>query len=219
MPQRETGPIGDPTAITIETTIGYMGAIDHQGVIRRFPELEWDDFSGSLILSPERVDEVVSWLKEDPAYRLDYLSCVSGVDYLEKEEKTRVRNEAGKMVVKTSLSPEKMEVVYHFYSMEKKTGPFILKQRVHSRENPVVTSLTPHYRGAELMEREVYDLFGIHFTGHPDLRRILMWEAFQHHPMRKDYVPPNDYEYEPTPHGDVLQRARERREELEGQSP
>ena len=196
-----------------------MTAIDHQGVIRQFPELEWDAFSGSLIVSPEKVAEVVSWLKEDPAYRLDYLSCVSGVDYLEKEVKTRVRNEAGKMVVKTSLSPEKMEVVYHFYSMEKKTGPFILKQRVLSRENPVVTSLTPHYRGAELMEREVFDLFGIRFTGHPDLRRILMWEGFQHYPMRKDYVPPNDYEYEPTPHGDVLERARERREELKGQSP
>ena len=127
-----------------------MAAIDHKGVIRQFPELEWEASSGSLILSPEKVDEVVSWLKEDPAYRLDYLSCVSGVDYLEKEVKTRVRNEAGKMVFKTSLSPEKMEVVYHFYSMEKKTGPFIMKQRVLSRENPVVGSLAPHYVGGRI---------------------------------------------------------------------
>ena len=196
-----------------------MTDIDHQGVLRQFPDLQWEASSGSLIVHPQKVAEVILWLKQDPDYRLDYLSCVSGVDYLEKEVKTRVRNEAGKMMVKKTLSPEKMEVVYHFYSMEKKTGPFIVKQRVLSRENPVVTSLTPHYRGAELMEREIYDLFGIHFTGHPDLRRILMWEAFEHYPMRKDYVPPNDYEYEPTPHGEVIERARERREELEERSP
>ena len=194
-----------------------MANFNHQLVIQQFPELAWDEFSDSLIVPPEKAAEVVSWLKENPAYRLDYLSCVSGVDYLEKEVKTRTRNEEGKLVVNTSISPEKMEVVYHFYSMEKKTGPFIVKQRATSRESPTVTSLTPLYRGAEFMEREVFDLFGIRFTGHPDLRRILMWDAFEHYPMRKDYTPPNDYEYEPTPHGEVIERARERREQLKGQ--
>ena len=84
-----------------------------------------------------------------------------------------------------------------------------------TRENPVVTSLTPIYRGAELMEREVYDLFGIHFNDHPDLCRILMWDEFEHYPMRKDYTPPNDYEYEPTPHAEVIELADERRKEME----
>jgi NADH-quinone oxidoreductase subunit C len=69
-------------------------------------------------------------------------------------------------------------------------------------------SLTPIWRAAEFQEREVFDLFGIIFTGHPDLRRILMWDGFKDYPMRRDYVDPDDYEYEPTPHDDVLKRAQ-----------
>jgi NADH-quinone oxidoreductase subunit C len=69
-------------------------------------------------------------------------------------------------------------------------------------------SLTPLWRAAEFQEREIYDLFGVHFIGHPDLRRILMWDEFKDHPMRKDYVPPDDFEWEPTPHGDVLAKAQ-----------
>jgi NADH-quinone oxidoreductase subunit C len=69
-------------------------------------------------------------------------------------------------------------------------------------------SLTPVYRGAEFQEREVYDLFGVVFDGHPDLRRLLLWEGFQDYPMRKDYTEPDDYQYEPTPHGMVLEKAR-----------
>ena len=149
--------------------------------------------------------------------KLDFLSCVSGVDYMEGEVKTKARNAEGKMEVIITKTPDKMEVVYHLFSMEKKIGPLVVKQRVMTRENPVVTSLTPLYRGAELMEREVYDLFGIEFTDHPDLRRILMWDEFEHYPMRKDYTPPNDYDYEPTPHDDVIERAKERQTELEGQ--
>ncbi len=68
-------------------------------------------------------------------------------------------------------------------------------------------SLTSVWRAAELQEREIFDLYGIVFTGHPDLRRLLMWDGFKDHPMRKDYVEPDDYEYEPTPHDAVLARA------------
>ena len=191
--------------------------INHEAILQHFPNLEWEEDTRSLIVSPEKVTEVVTWLKEHPMMKLDYLSCVSGVDYIESEVKTKARNEEGKMEVIITKTPDKMEVVYHLFSMEKKIGPLVIKQRVMTRENPVVTSLTPVYRGAELMEREVFDLFGIHFTGHPDLRRILMWDEFEHYPMRKDYTPPNDYDYEPTPHADVIERANERQEELEGQ--
>ena len=71
-----------------------------------------------------------------------------------------------------------------------------------------VPSLTPVWRACEFQEREVFDLFGVKFEGHPDLRRILMWDEFTAHPMRKDYVEPDDYEWEPTPHGAVLDKAK-----------
>ena len=64
------------------------------------------------------------------------------------------------------------------------------------------------WRSADFQEREIYDLYGIIFEGHPDLRRLLMWDEFKDHPMRKDYVAPDDYEWEPTPHGSVLDRAK-----------
>jgi NADH-quinone oxidoreductase subunit C len=80
-------------------------------------------------------------------------------------------------------------------------------------------SLTPIWRSAEFQEREIFDLYGVRFDGHPDLRRILMWDEFEDHPMRKDYREPDDYEWEPTPHDDVLARAKQHyapRPELDG---
>jgi len=112
--------------------------------------------------------------------------------------------------VKKTSRPGYLEAVYHLYSMEKKLGPVILRQRTGDRTDQVhLTSLTPIWRGCEFQEREVWDLYGVIFEGHPDLRRILMWDGFKDHPMRKDYVPPDDYEYEPTPHDEVLARAKE----------
>ena len=70
-------------------------------------------------------------------------------------------------------------------------------------------SLTPVWRSAEFQEREIFDLFGIVFEGHPDMRRIMMWDDFEGHPMRKDFVEADDYEYEPTPHDAVLKRCQE----------
>jgi len=80
--------------------------------------------------------------------------------------------------------------------------------RTENRKDKVsLPSLTPVWRSAEFQEREIFDLYGIHFEGHPDLRRILMWDEFEGHPMRKDYVEPDDYEYEPTPHAGVLEKS------------
>ena len=98
--------------------------------------------------------------------------------------------------------------------MAKKHGPVVLRMRTVNRTDQVeLPSLTPIWRSAEFQEREVFDLYGIVFTGHPDLRRILMWDGFKDHPMRKDYVEPDDFEYEPTPHDEVLKRAQEHKEQ------
>ena len=102
-----------------------------------------------------------------------------------------------------------LEAVYHLYSMELKHGPLILRMRTGNRTDKAqLPSLTPIWRGAEFQEREIYDLYGIVFDGHPDLRRILMWDGFQDYPMRKDYVEPDDYEYEPTPHDEILEKTQ-----------
>jgi NADH-quinone oxidoreductase subunit C len=160
---------------------------------------------------------VAKFLRADPALRFDYASNVTGVDWpeLELSEKIKIKKivegvEKEVEEVKKTLRPGYLEVVYHLYSMELKLGPLIIRLRTENRTDKVrVPSLTPVWRGAEFQEREIFDLYGVVFDGHPDLRRILMWEGFKDFPMRKDYVEPNDYEYEPTPHDEVHDKAKE----------
>lgn len=183
-------------------------AIDLTAVLERFPDLEVEEGSGALIVSPAIASQVAEFLRDEPRYSFDYLSNVTGVDYLAGERKEKRVNDEGKTEIVKIQEPARMDVVYHFYSINLNHGPVTLKQRIADRDNPVATSLMPLFRSAELQEREVYDLFGIHFDGHSDLRRILMWEEFEDFPMRRDYCEPDDYEYEPTPHGDVLEKAK-----------
>ena len=89
-------------------------------------------------------------------------------------------------------------------------GRVILRLRTANRIDQVtLPSLTPVWRSCEFQEREVFDLYGVVFSEHPDLRRILMWDEYKDYPMRKDYVEPDDYEWEPTPHGGVLEKAKQ----------
>ncbi len=170
----------------------------------------------SLLIGAAKAVEIAAFLRDDPELRFDYASNVTGVDWPERVVKERVtateevdgETKEGKKVVETKI-PGFLEAVYHLYSMERKHGPLVVRLRTGDRENNVtLPSLTPVYRGAEFQEREVYDLYGIRFDGHPDLRRLLMWENFADYPMRKDYTPPDDYEYEPTPHDAVLEKAK-----------
>ena len=170
----------------------------------------------SLLLDPGQALLVARWLRDDPKLRLDYPSNVTGVDWpdLVTKEKVKVKKMVDGVEKEFEETVEKtragyLEVVYHLYSMELKHGPVIIRMRTGNRTDQVrVPSLTPVWRGAEFQEREAYDLFGIVFDGHPDLRRILMWDEFQDYPMRKDYVEPDDYEWEPTPHDEVLEKAK-----------
>lgn len=178
----------------------------------------------SLLLVPGSAIAVATFLRDDTDLALDFLSNVTGVDHLDKEiaEKVKVTRQVSKTVdgveqmveetveeARKHVEPGYLEVVYHLFSMAKKHGPVVLRMRTQNRSDKVeLPSFTPVWRSAEFQEREVFDLFGVVFKGHPDLRRILMWDAFKDYPMRRDYVEPDDFEYEPTAHDEVLARAQ-----------
>ncbi|MFC5863025.1 NADH-quinone oxidoreductase subunit C [Acidicapsa dinghuensis] len=171
----------------------------------------------SLVVAPEDGLAVAVFLRDDSELALDFCSNATGVDWLDKEttekvKATEVVDGEEKVIEKTvkHIQPGYLESVYHLYSMRQKHGPVIFRMRTANRTDQVeLPSMTPVWRSCEFQEREIFDLFGIVFKGHPDLRRILMWDEFEDHPMRRDYVDPDDYEYEPTPHDEVLKRAQE----------
>jgi NADH-quinone oxidoreductase subunit C len=170
----------------------------------------------SLLISHEHAFAVAKFLRDDSQFQCDYASNVTGVDWLDKitKEKVKVKRLVDGVEQEVEETTEKktpgyLEAVYHLYSMTLKHGPLILRLRTENRSDKNhLPSLTPLWRGCEFQEREIFDLYGIVFDGHPDLRRILMWDEFQDHPMRKDYVEADDYEYEPTPHDEVLEKAK-----------
>lgn len=171
----------------------------------------------SLLVNAAEAPAIARFLRDAPELRFDYCSSVTGVDWLDSviKEKIKVKKtvEGLEKEVEETIERKRhgyLEVVYHLYSMELRHGPLVLRQRTANRSDSVtVASLTPIWRGCEFQEREVYDLYGVRFDGHPDLRRILMWDAFTDYPMRKDYSEPDDYEWEPTPHEKVLSKARQ----------
>lgn len=119
-----------------------------------------------LIVYGDSITEVARTLRDDLGF--NYLSSVTGVDLIEED---------------------KMEVVYHLYSIERGGGPVVLKVQVN-RDEPVLPSLVSVFPGADFQEREAFDMYGFNFLGHPDLRRILTWDGFAGHPMRKDWKEP-----------------------------
>jgi len=179
----------------------------------------------SLRLAPDHAVEAAKFLRDELSF--DYLSNATGVDWPDKEitEKVKVTHQVIKTVdgveqtveetveeTRKRVEPGYLEAVYHLYSVALKQGPLTIRMRTANRTDQVeLPSLTPIWRSAEFQEREIFDLFGIVFTGHPDLRRLLMWPKFKDHPMRRDYVEPDDFEYEPTAHDAVLARAEAHR--------
>ena len=181
----------------------------------------------SLRLDPKHAVAVARFLRDDEELALDFLSNATGVDWPDKEvtEKVQVTRPVTKIVDGVEQTTEEtveetrkrvelgyLEVVYHLYSVALKQGPVVLRMRTVNRTDQVeLPSLTPIWRSAEFQEREIFDLYGIVFKGHPDLRRLLMWPEFKDHPMRRDYVEPDDFEYEPTAHDEVLARTAARK--------
>ena len=124
----------------------------------------------SLPIQAGAVGDACRYLKEDRALAFDCLSNLSGVDYLKEG---------------------KIQVVYHLYSYRHR-HKIVLKVDV-PRDDPAVPTVQDIWKAANWHEREVFDLLGVTFTGHPDLRRLLMPEDWIGHPLRKDFVEPQEY--------------------------
>jgi NADH-quinone oxidoreductase subunit C len=141
-----------------------------------------------VVVPPSNLVEICRYLRDDSRLGFDMLNCVSGVDYLEPDPKK---------APKAGFDPH-LEVVYHFQSFRKKhriVVKVILARWKDDKpgELPEVPSLTPLFKSANWHEREVYDLAGVWFTGHPDLTRILLSDDWVGHPLRKDYEFPLEY--------------------------
>jgi len=137
----------------------------------QFPDkiIETHSYRGddTAVVKKEAILEVMRFLKEDPRLRYNFLMDLAGVDYLTYRKEPR------------------FEVVYHLYALE-----YNRRVRIKApvdEEDPTIDSLTPLWEAANWYEREVWDMFGIRFNNHPNLKRLLMYEEFVGHPLRKDY--------------------------------
>ncbi len=117
-----------------------------------------------LRVAPDSLVDVCRRLKEEPEFAMDFLSSITAVDYMDS-----------------------FEVVYHLTSLTHNHS-LVLKTTLRGRDDVEAPSLTGVWQAADLQEREVWDLMGVRFTGHPNLKRVLTWEGFPGHPLRKDHL-------------------------------
>ena len=143
-------------------------ALSGETLARRLQEaapdavIEWND--SSVWVRPEAMGDVAGFLHNDAEFDFTYLNSVSAIDFVEY-----------------------FELVYHLTSMAKgHTG--VIRSRVYGREEPTAASVVKVWRGADFQEREIWDLMGVRFVGHPNLKRIMLWEGFEGHPLRKDFL-------------------------------
>ena len=120
-----------------------------------------------VYVTRDRAHEILAWLRDDAGQRFDYLTDITAVEYRDSERP--------------------LEVVWQLWSLDRKAA-LRLKVELDKRETLEVDSVFDLWKGADWLEREVYDMFGVTFRGHPDLRRILMWETYaEGYPLRKDF--------------------------------
>ncbi len=130
---------------------------------QQFPGSIIEANGDSLLVKKESLFALVSYLKTTPRFEFDYLTFVTAIDYFDY-----------------------FELVYQLTSL-KHNHSLVLKTRCHGREDLTAPSLVSLYKTADFQEREINDLMGIRFEGHPNLKPIFLWEGFQGYPLRKDY--------------------------------
>jgi NADH-quinone oxidoreductase subunit C len=154
----------------------------------RIKSKKLDAIDPFIVVEPADLVDLCRYLRDEPRLRFELLNCITGVDYLEPDPKK---------VAKAGFEPH-TEVVYHLSSFTHRHR-FVIKILLprwkdnKPGELPEVPSVTSVWTTADWHEREVFDLSGIWFTGHPDLRRILLSEDWVGHPLRKDYEFPLEY--------------------------
>lgn len=122
----------------------------------------WDEHL--LWVKPSSIAAVARFLREDPSLDFQYLNSITAVDFVEF-----------------------FEVIYQLTSLQRQHS-VVVKTRIYGRESPSLPSVYGVWRGADFQEREIWDLMGIRFEGHPNMKRIMLWEGFEGHPLRKDYL-------------------------------
>ena len=145
-------------------TVALSGKEIASQIEEKFPGSIEESSQDSLVVKSDSLLPVATFLKDTDTLKFDYLNYITAVDYFSY-----------------------FEVVYQLTSLEH-NHTVVLKTRCYDRENPVVPSVIGVWQGADFQEREIYDLMGIKFEGHPNMKRIFLWEGFPGHPLRKDYL-------------------------------
>jgi NADH-quinone oxidoreductase subunit C len=129
----------------------------------KFPGAITEAGKDSVLVQSDSLVKVAAYLKDTDGLKFEYLNYITAVDYYSY-----------------------FEVVYQLTSLEHNRS-VIIKTRCYGRENPTVPSVTGLWQGADFQEREIFDLMGIRFEGHPNMKRIFLWDGFPGHPLRKDW--------------------------------
>ncbi len=134
------------------------------GIAGAFPGSVKSSDKVSITVDPKSLYEIAKYLKNSENLDFNYLSNITSVDY-----------------------EDYFEIVYHLISLSR-SHKLTLRTRCYDKTKPEVPSVVDLWRSADFQEREIYDLIGITFTGHPNMKRLLLWEGFEGHPLRKDYL-------------------------------
>ena len=145
-------------------TISLSGSEVARQITKNFPDSVSETSSDAVLVKSEALFEVAEYLKSSAEFDFNYLSHITAVDYYDY-----------------------FEVIYQLISLTYNRS-LVLKTRCYNRDNPTLPSVVSLWRGADFQEREIYDLMGISFEGHPNLKPIFLWEGFKGHPLRKDYL-------------------------------
>ncbi len=145
-------------------TVALSGEEIARQIEEHFPGSIVESSQDTVLVKSESLLKVAAFLKDTPNLDFDYLTSITAVDYYDY-----------------------FEVIYQLTSLQHNHS-LVVKTRCYGRDNPTLPSVVGLWRGADFQEREIYDLMGIRFEGHPNLKHIFLWDGFKGHPLRKDYL-------------------------------